>query len=62
MARRAAAHRVGIATARADVVEDPLVVADLFLDVFLDGAARPARAASRPAPQARMSGTVWLTW
>ena len=41
MARSAVSHGVGIPAARPDVGEDPLVVADLFFDVLLDGLVRP---------------------
>ncbi len=40
----ALAHRLGIATAGADVVEDPLLMAVLLLDVLGDGLAQPLQA------------------
>lgn len=46
-----------------EVVEDPLLVAELFLDVLGDRAAQPLVALGQArAPQAISSGTVCLTW
>ena len=50
--RQTPAHRVGIGAAGSDVVEDPLLMARLFLDVLGDGLAQPFKALR----QARAAG------
>ena len=55
MAGSAVSHGVGVAAARPDVGEDPLVVAALFLDVFVDGPAA-SRGRARRVPPCRPAG------
>jgi hypothetical protein len=56
------AHGLGVATGGCDVVENPFLVADFFLDVLGDGRRSQARRSGRRPPSDISSGVVWRTW